>query len=202
MWLQPSAIVLMMVLQTCVAERFERLERRLELKLKSFQASVEVRLDATEGYFDTLADRVSKLESIVDKSDTDIVLTRIRDHIANETESLEVFKTSILQDVNETRARVQNETTELEKKVEKLIGKANEVVGIIDEQRSTIEDGIMVTIRALPGVVGLHGPTVLSHVKAEAEVDTGLVMYTRLLLMEFALEMIQIQRNASFTSFV
>ncbi|XP_052788167.1 sushi, von Willebrand factor type A, EGF and pentraxin domain-containing protein 1-like isoform X2 [Mya arenaria] len=230
MWLQPSAIVLMMVLQTCVAGRFERLERRLELKLKSFQASVEVRLDATEGYFDTLADRVSKLESIVDKSDTDIVLTRsngsrnepsieytkpelnkiqntlamyktsfikqkkemndvkfdiftylgnlssdfktklalhvvgqiednnktlialnsqVRDHIANETESLEVFKTSILQDVNETRARVQNETTELEKKVEKLIGKANEVVGIIDEQRSTIEDGIMVTIRAL-----------------------------------------------------
>ncbi|WAR10866.1 hypothetical protein MAR_035942 [Mya arenaria] len=230
MWLQPSAIVLMMVLQTCVAGRFERLERRLELKLKSFQASVEVRLDATEGYFDTLADRVSKLESIVNKSDTDIGLTRsngsrnepsieytkpelneiqntlamyktsfikqkkemndvkfdiftffgnlssdvktklalhvvgqiednnktlmalntqVRDHIANETESLEVFKTSILQDVNETRARVQNETTELEKKVEKLIGKANEVVGIIDEQRSTIEDGIMVTIRAL-----------------------------------------------------
>ncbi|WAR31169.1 hypothetical protein MAR_033711, partial [Mya arenaria] len=190
MWLQPSAIVLMMVLQTCVAGRFERLERRLELKLKSFQASVEV-----------LALHV--VGQIEDNNKTLIALnSQVRDHIANETESLEVFKTSILQDVNETRARVQNETTELEKKVEKLIGKANEVVGIIDEQRSTIEDGIMVTIRALPGVVGLHGPTVLSHVKAEAEVDTGLVMYTRLLLMEFALEMIQIQRNASFTSFV
>ncbi|WAR16331.1 ANGP1-like protein, partial [Mya arenaria] len=47
------------------------------------------------------------------------------------------------------REHVQNETIELEKKVEELIGRANEVVGIIDEQRSTIEDGIMVTIRAL-----------------------------------------------------
>ncbi|WAR30011.1 ANGL2-like protein [Mya arenaria] len=37
----------------------------------------------------------------------------------------------------------------MEKKVEELIGRANEVVGIIEEQRSTIEDRIMVTIKAL-----------------------------------------------------
>ncbi|XP_052787499.1 low-density lipoprotein receptor-related protein 2-like isoform X2 [Mya arenaria] len=284
-WIRPSVVVLMIVIQTCSAGRLERMERRLEMKLKAFQAYVEVRLDATDGDFGTLADRVSKLEAIVSTSENDIsekrsngsrnehtkaytkpevnhiqntltmykrsfekqkqemndvkmvfkdalsvflnnasltvstlfnavnehvnnsaddisatlknvsdtvvksgshlrsdiftylgnlssevktelalhvegatddnnktliaLNSQVRDHIANETESLEVFKTKILQDVNEARALVQNETTELEKKVEELIGRAKEVVGIIDEQRSTIEDGIMVTNRAL-----------------------------------------------------
>ncbi|XP_052812088.1 uncharacterized protein LOC128239471 [Mya arenaria] len=75
--------------------------------------------------------------------------SRVLHHIANETESLEIFKTNLLKDVYATRENVQNETIEMEKKVDDLIGKANDVVGNIDEQRSTIEDGIMVTIRAL-----------------------------------------------------
>ncbi|WAR29663.1 hypothetical protein MAR_003231 [Mya arenaria] len=338
MWIRPSVVVLMIVLQTCGADRLERMERRLELKLKALQAYVEVIVNANEGDFVTLADRVSKLESIVSTSENDIRETtsngsrnehtvaytkpelnniqntltmykhsfekqkremndvkivlkdtlsvfrsnvsltinsltnavsdhvnhgadeisatlnnvsetlvetgsrlrsdiftylgnlsfevktelainiereiddnnktlialnsQVRDYIANETESLAFFKTNILQDMNETRAHVRNETTELEKKVEELIGRANEVVGIIDKQGSTIEDGIMATIKALPGVTGLHGPTVLSHVTAAAKVDTGHVMYFRLLLKDFALEMQQKQRNASFTSFV
>ncbi|WAR29726.1 hypothetical protein MAR_003294, partial [Mya arenaria] len=256
MWIRPSVVVLMIVLQTCGADRLERMERRLELKLKALQAYVEVIVNANEGDFVTLADRVSKLESIVSTSENDIRETtsngsrnehtiaytkpelnniqntltisevktelainiereiddnnktlialnsQVRDYIANETESLAFFKTNILQDMNETRAHVRNETTELENKVEELIGRANEVVGIIDKQGSTIEDGIMVTIKALPGVTGLHGPTVLSHVTAAAKVDTGHVMYFRLLLKDFALEMQQKQRNASFTSFV
>ncbi|WAR16334.1 AGRB2-like protein [Mya arenaria] len=88
-----------------------------------FQSYVEVTLNTIEGNVGSLTERVSKLESIVATSGTD----------------------------NDSNARehVQNETIELEKKVEELIGRANEVVGIIDEQRSTIEDGIMVTIRAL-----------------------------------------------------
>ncbi|XP_052763415.1 uncharacterized protein LOC128205647 isoform X1 [Mya arenaria] len=75
--------------------------------------------------------------------------SQVLKHIANETDTLETFRTNILQDIYAAREHVQNETIELEKKVEELIGRANEVVGIIDEQRSTIEDGIMVTIRAL-----------------------------------------------------
>ncbi|WAR16350.1 FCN3-like protein [Mya arenaria] len=47
---------------------------------------------------------------------------------------------SQMKNVYAARAHVQNETIELERKVEELIGRANEVVGIIDEQRSTIED--------------------------------------------------------------
>ncbi|XP_052763265.1 angiopoietin-1-like [Mya arenaria] len=75
--------------------------------------------------------------------------SQVLKHIANETDTLETFRTNILQDIYAAREHVQNSTIELEKKVEELIGRANEVVGIIDEQRSTIEDGIMVTIRAL-----------------------------------------------------
>ncbi|XP_052763100.1 angiopoietin-1-like [Mya arenaria] len=75
--------------------------------------------------------------------------TQVLDHLANETDTLKTFKTNILQDVNSLRVLAQNETIELEKNVEKLIGRANEVVGIIDNQRSTIEDGIMVTIKVL-----------------------------------------------------
>ncbi|XP_052785778.1 angiopoietin-4-like isoform X2 [Mya arenaria] len=75
--------------------------------------------------------------------------SQVRQHIANETNTLERFKTNILQDVQTAQANVQNETIEMEKKVEELLGRSNEVVGIIEEQRSTIENGIMVTIRAL-----------------------------------------------------
>ncbi|WAR09633.1 FGL2-like protein, partial [Mya arenaria] len=60
----------------------------------------------------------------------------------------------------------------LENKVEELIGRTTDVNGIINEQRSTIEDGIMVIIRGPPGVTGLHGLTVLIHVKEAEEVDT------------------------------
>ncbi|WAR31594.1 ANGP2-like protein [Mya arenaria] len=107
--------------------------------------------------------------------------------------------TLVNSNVYATRAHVQNETIQLEKKVEELIGRANKVVGIIDDQRSTIEGGIMFTF---PGVTGLHGPTVLSHVTREEEVDRGHVMYLPLLLMAFVLVMIQKQRNALFASFV
>ncbi|WAR29982.1 ANGL2-like protein [Mya arenaria] len=75
--------------------------------------------------------------------------SQVGKHVANETDTLERFKTNILQDLYAAQANVQNETIEMEKKVEELIGRANEVVGIIEEQRSTIEDRIMVTIKAL-----------------------------------------------------
>ncbi|WAR10395.1 hypothetical protein MAR_035471, partial [Mya arenaria] len=74
---------------------------------------------------------------------------QVHEHIANETNTLECFKTNILQDVQTAQANVQNETIEMEKKVEELIGRANEVVGIIEDQRSTIKNDIMVTIRAI-----------------------------------------------------
>ncbi|WAR16831.1 HMCN1-like protein [Mya arenaria] len=77
------------------------------------------------------------------------IKSQSREHIANKTDTFERFKTNILQDVYAAKANVQNKTNKMEKIVEELIGRANKFVGIIDEQRSTIEDGIMVTIRAL-----------------------------------------------------
>ncbi|WAR17314.1 hypothetical protein MAR_031908 [Mya arenaria] len=112
--------------------------------------------------------RFEKQKQEINKKSLDLT-SKVLDHIANGTESLNIFKRNILQDAYETRANVQNETMKMEKKVDELIGKANEVVGIIDEQRSTIEDRIMVTIRTLPKMNGLHGPTVLSHVTGAAE---------------------------------
>ncbi|WAR17374.1 AGRB2-like protein, partial [Mya arenaria] len=92
--------------------------------------------------------RFEKQKQEINKKSLDLT-SKVLDHIANGTESLNIFKRNILQDAYETRANVQNETMKMEKKVDELIGKANEVVGIIDEQRSTIEDRIMVTIRTL-----------------------------------------------------
>ncbi|XP_052813132.1 uncharacterized protein LOC128240515 isoform X2 [Mya arenaria] len=76
----------------------------------------------------------------------DTLVKTVRDHLRNSADNISA---SLEKNVYATRAHVQNETIQLEKKVEELIGRANEVVGIIDEQRSTIEDGIMVTIRGL-----------------------------------------------------
>ncbi|XP_052785774.1 angiopoietin-4-like isoform X2 [Mya arenaria] len=275
MLLRPFVIVALVVLTTCKADRLSKLEGQMK-GMKGFQSYVMARLDTLEGDFGTLTDRVSKLESLVNTSEsdnretdsiesrtghtvgnkyikpeineiiktltmykhsfkkhkkelinannvfkntlsafvsnasltvsslaekisatlqkvnntiaesgmvlrtdtfiylgkfrsevrTDIVIhfegeeqkinntllainSQVREHIANETNTLERFKTNILQDAKAAQANVQNKTFEMEKKVEELIGRANEVIDIINEHRSSIEDGIMANIRAL-----------------------------------------------------
>ncbi|WAR09634.1 FIBA2-like protein [Mya arenaria] len=106
---------------------FNGIKTTLQMYRHSFQKQKQELVNVNYDVKDTLSAFLSNASKTVDT-----LVNTLSDH-----------------NVYATRAHVQNETIQLEKKVEELICRANEIVGIIDEQRSTIEDGIMVTIRAL-----------------------------------------------------
>ncbi|WAR09680.1 hypothetical protein MAR_034756, partial [Mya arenaria] len=118
---------------------FNDIKTSLHMYKHSFQKHkkelINVKYDVKDSFSVFLSNASKTVDTLVNT-----VITHVRNCNENISASLE-------KNIYVTRARVQNETIQLEKKVEELICRANEVVGIIDEQRSTIEDGIMVTIR-------------------------------------------------------
>ncbi|WAR31591.1 hypothetical protein MAR_034133, partial [Mya arenaria] len=118
---------------------FNDIKTSLHLYKHSFQKHkkelINVKYDVKDSFSVFLSNASKTVDTLVNTVST---------HVRNSNENISA---SLEKNVYVTCARVQIETIQLEKTVEELIGRANEVVGIIDEQRSTIEDGIMVTIR-------------------------------------------------------
>ncbi|WAR09645.1 FGL2-like protein, partial [Mya arenaria] len=117
------------------------IKNALTMYKHSFEKHKKELIDVNYAVNDTLSAFLSNASKTVDT-----LVNTVSDHIRNSTDNISA---SLEKNVYATRVHVKNETVQQEKKVEELIGRANEVVGIIDEQRSTIEDGIMVTIRGL-----------------------------------------------------
>ncbi|XP_052789386.1 fibrinogen alpha-2 chain-like isoform X2 [Mya arenaria] len=120
---------------------FNDIKTTLQMYRYSFQKQKKELVNVNHDVKDTLSAFLSNASKTVDT-----LVNSVSDHVRNSAKNVSA---SLEKNVYATRAHVQNETIQLEKKVEELIGRANKVVGIIDDQRSTIEGGIMVTIKAL-----------------------------------------------------